>query len=89
MQKFLYFFCQTFYVFLIYFFSDLSFQDTLEMNAQNHHKLTLQNGCEYDPESYSRSACKTSMLEAYFAEGYKVPPEKSQSHLKSQFSYKM
>ena len=71
------------------FFSELSFQDTLEINVQNHHKLTLQNVREYGPESYSRSACKTSMLEAYFTEGYKVPPEKSQSHQKSQFSYEM
>ena len=71
------------------FFSDLSFQDTLEMNAPNYHKLTLENVREHDPGSYSRSACKTSMLEAYFAEGYKVPPEKSQSHLKNQFSYEM
>ena len=71
------------------FFSDWSFQDTFEMNAQNHHKLTLENVREYDPESYSRRACKASMLEAYFTEGYKVPPEKSQSHLKNQFFFKM
>ena len=58
------------------FFSDLSFQDTPEMNAQNYHKLTLENVREHDPGSYSRSACKTSMLEAYLQRGTK-------SHLKS------
>ena len=33
------------------------------MNVDNHHKLTLENIGEYDSESYSKNAYKTSIVE--------------------------
>ena len=58
--------CKIFYIFFArhsMFFLCILFSFTFEMNVQNHHELTLENVREYDPESYLRSACKTSMLE--------------------------
>ena len=42
----------------------LSFHVHLEQNAQDHHKLILEHVREYDSESYSGSANKTSILES-------------------------
>ena len=42
------------------YFSSFSFQVYLEMNAHDHHKLIEERIREYDSQSFSRNANKTS-----------------------------
>ena len=58
MKKFVDFHFEAFWV-----FSSLSFQVYLEINAHNHHELTLENVREYDSEIYSKNEKKESILE--------------------------